>query len=460
MANAKTSDQKSFALGWLCHVAASVTAEPFVNNIVGGPYRTHWWRNRLAQNFVDSWTYGFAETPATMAGDEPTPAYPQWASLCSANLQNAFNVGNLAGPPSADAVPPAVNAMATGNLGNLPQSFPAEITDLLTAALAATYPASSLPELGSLSAQTFADAYVGAYAVFWFLTSGEGPLGNNLLGNPPGSCGTTAPSWITSGGTPTPQQAGVNTAGAVCAALLAILAILSILGGDLLGGLAALDGALAVPLLDWDTIRCDLYWITSTLYAQENGLRDALVLAGLAYPPPVLLGGPDVNGNTQPATDLTPDPNLGQPSPIPDGNVAPSTGVPLTRSNALSTDDSGYPRARDTSVQKSADLDFASYPLTASLETPLARNLIPPDKYPDLVLNGLGLTNGGMTDDGVYPSRYESFGDAVSNALELIKEPGKIPNYNLDADRGYGWKGWHPQPGSDPTTLPVQDVED
>jgi hypothetical protein len=60
----------------------------------------------------------------------------------------------------------------------------------------------------------------------------------------------------------------------------------------------------------------------------------------------------------------------------------------------------------------------------------------------------------------VYPSRYESFGDAVSNALELIKEPGKIPNYNLDADRGYGWKGWHPQPGSDPTTLPVQDVED
>ena len=35
--NAKTDDQQAFALGWLSHVVASVTSEPFVNNIVGGP---------------------------------------------------------------------------------------------------------------------------------------------------------------------------------------------------------------------------------------------------------------------------------------------------------------------------------------------------------------------------------------------------------------------------------------
>ncbi len=71
----KRTRSKAFALGWLCHLAGSVTAEPFVNNIVGGPYRTHWWRNRLAQNFIDSWVFGFAETPGQMTGDEPTPAY-------------------------------------------------------------------------------------------------------------------------------------------------------------------------------------------------------------------------------------------------------------------------------------------------------------------------------------------------------------------------------------------------
>jgi hypothetical protein len=107
MSHAKTDNQKAFALGWMTHVAALVTAEPFVNNIVGGPYRTHWWRNRLAQNFVDAWIYGFAETPgATMAGDEPSPAYESWDALCAANLQQEFDVGNLAGAPPRVGCPP------------------------------------------------------------------------------------------------------------------------------------------------------------------------------------------------------------------------------------------------------------------------------------------------------------------------------------------------------------------
>jgi hypothetical protein len=194
--------------------------------------------------------------------------------------------------------------MATGNLGNLPASFPNEIATLLTDAIDDTYAAADRPAAGNLSAATFADAYIGAYAVFWFLTSGEGVVANNVLATPPGNCGTSAPSWITNNSSPSPQQAGLNIPGAVCAAILAILALLACLFGDIPAGLALLAAALAAPAINWDEVACNLYWLNSVLLAQENALRDALVYGALAYPPPILLGG-QVNGNTQPATDLT-----------------------------------------------------------------------------------------------------------------------------------------------------------
>jgi hypothetical protein len=459
---ATTPNQEAFALGWLCHLAGSVTAEPFVNNIVGGPYRTHWWRNRLAQNFIDSWVFGFAETPGQMTGDEPTPAYEAWESLCAANLQDAFNAGGLPGPASTGAVPSAVTAMATGNLGSLPQSFPSEIEDLLEDALQEIYPQPHTPEirpeLGTLAAQTFADAYVGAFGVFWFLTSGEGPLGNNLLESPPGGCGTTPPSWVSTGGSPTAQQAGLNIGGAVCAALLAILAVLLIVTGNVVAGFEALTAALAAPIIDWDEVRCNLFWITNMMLKQENLLRDALVFTGLAYPPPVLLGGPDLNGQTQPATDLTPDPNLDTTAKQPEGNVPPSSGIPLTRTNSFSSDTREYPRRLDE-ANGAPDLNFEAYPVSAGGETPSTENLIPPGKYPDFILNEAGLQNGGITTGGPYPTRELFLGDAVSNAAMLI-DATELPNYNLDGDRGYGWRGWHPQVGTEPIDPPVHDAED
>ena len=463
--NAKSENQRAFALGWLTHVAASVTGEPFVNNIVGGPYRTHWWRNRLVQNFVDSWVYGRFETtpPASMAGDTPTPAYADWASICAANLQEAFNVGHLP-DAAAGAVPSAVQAMASGNLGALPQQFPVEIAQLLTDAIDATYPVDTRPNpAGSLSAQTFADAYVGAFAVFWFLTSGQGPVANNSIGAPPSGCGTTPPSWLTPGSAPAPQQQGITSGDETCEIVLAILAVLAFLTGNAAAGIALLVAALEEqPSINWDEVRCDVYWITYTVYQIENLMRDALVLTALAYPPPILLGGPDVNGNIQPATDFTTLPGDTAPSTLPN-NAPPSSGVPLTRTNLISHDrDGGYPRRLDTTVTI-ADLDFFRYPLPSSVgvEADASQNLIPALKYADHVLNASGLANGGMLNAGGFPSRYAFFGDAVSNARQLIAANGKgLADYNLDADRGYGWQGWHPAPLSNPGSPPVAVLQD
>jgi hypothetical protein len=95
------------------------------------------------------------------------------------------------------------------------------------------------------------------------------------------------------------------------------------------------------------------------------------------------------------------------------------------------------------------------------VETDASQNLIPALKYADYVLNASGLANGGMLNAGGFPSRYAFFGDAVSNARQLIAANGKgLADYNLDADRGYGWQGWHPAPLSNPGSPPVAVLQD
>jgi hypothetical protein len=468
---AETDEQKAYAFGWLSHLAASVTSEPFINNITGGPYRTHWWRNRLAGNFVDSWTFGFFEqSPVpTMSGDNPSPFYfdpltgDGWPALSVAgNLQDRFNIGALADAP-ADDVPEAVKAMATGDLGTLADQFPAGINDLVSKALAATYPVLPMAGVGvsAFDTDTLPRAFVGAFSVYWFMTSGRGALGSHVLG--PGT-GQPEPSWISSGSSPSPSQAGVNVGAAVCGLVLAILGVLLILLGDLPAGLAALGAALNQPIIDWDTVANELFWLKKELIDAENALQDALVMSGLAYPPPVMLGARvNLTGTdeTLPVTDLTPpsDPNV---TAVP--NI---TGIPLCKSNGFNTDNPlrskfPYPRRMDTrsTAAPNADLNFAVYPDVEG-EQPLTANPIAANLYPNAFVNGLGLQNGGMMAPGTYPSTYRFFGDALSNALQLMEAGAdKLTRYNMDGDRGYGWHCWNPKPGTNPAVPPVVDVEE
>ena len=489
LANASTQNQKAFAFGWQCHVAASVAAEPFINNITGGPYRTHWWRNRLVGNYVDAWTFGFFEQNPlpTMAGDNPTPAYcdPQtgegWPSICAANLQNLFNVAKLSAPATADDVPDAVKAMASGDLSALLSGFPfpAEISNLLQAAMSATYtadlsplfPGQKLPIVGvdaslnplpAFASDTFARAYIGAFAVYWFMTSSSGVVGNNPTGVPTGQ---PEPGWVASGGSPSPTQAGLSVAGTICAAILAIVGLVLILVGDVPLGLAALVAALNAPIIDWSTVANELFWIRKMVVDSENMLRDALVLGALAYPPPVMFGAVDANGNTLPATDLTGGLSL------PTTNVPTTQGTPLFKTNNLTSGEEftaarpispSYPRGLDTSVQGAADIDFDSFPQSVG-EQPLTDNIIAAGLYPNaMIQSGATVMNGGiMGAPSTWPTADQFFGDAVANAVQMIAQQASgLLDYNLDGDRGYGWQTWDPQPGSNPSSPPVVAVNE
>ncbi len=450
--SAKTDNQKAYAYGYLSHVASAVTGKPFINNIVGGPYRTHWWRNRLVSNWVDAWTFGRYETPgATMAGDTPTPPYTAWANICNSNLQNKFNVAGLTEP--AGQLPPAIKAIATGDLGSLPGQFPADVAAFIQAAIDAAYPAASRPP--GFTTDAIGQAAVGLFGVVWFMTSGFGPMTPIVLGPPPSTC-MHEPMWATSHGSPpSPQQSGPSTGATVCGVILAILAVLLFVFGAFTGGSTWTAGVQAVigavkaftsgGGIDWDVLQCDIYWLRNFLLSAETGLLKALVEGGLAYPLPFQLGNSGVNGVT-PAVDLS--------------------GAPLIKSNSAAVASVGivnlYPHQLDKANLGAADLDFGSFPKSPA-ETPTTVSFPHPPAYADSVVDGSGLQNGGILHGGAFPSINMFFGDALANAKQLIQAHAKgLPRYNLDADRGYGWQTWNPAvntfPGNGTVVNPTPDV--
>lgn len=45
---------RRYVLGYASHIGTDVVGHPFVNSIVGGPYRMHWKRHKLVENWIDA----------------------------------------------------------------------------------------------------------------------------------------------------------------------------------------------------------------------------------------------------------------------------------------------------------------------------------------------------------------------------------------------------------------------
>jgi hypothetical protein len=421
----------AYAYGYLAHVAGSVTAEPFVNNIVRGPYRTHWWRNRYVANYVDAWTHDrFNTAGASVAGDNPTPPYDQWSDVCEAKLHEriAFAAPVVTGFDAATTV-------GNGTVGTANVAALDAVASMFMQAVADTYNPSIVP--ASITADNFKRASTGAYAVLWLMTSGEGALCVRPPDGPPADC-LDEPAWVSSGGSP-PSPAEETSGDTGCAVALAILAILLLLTGNWAAGVAALVGAIEAAqggfAVDWAQLRCNVYWQRQHLYEIEAAIRDALILGGLAYPMAHQLGSVGPDGNTTPTDGITP------------------SGRPMCRTQR----DEKYPLVMDGTVPPGPDLNWANAPATA-VEEPSTRDRQDSGTYPETVVGGLGLLNGGLNANGTYPTRDVVLGDAVANAKQIIQSDGAgLPDYNLDGDRGYGWKAWRPKINTKPYTPPVVD---
>ena len=69
-----------------------------MNLSVGGPWRTHYQRHHIQENFMDVWTYGFYNSGAVMptissTEDIPFP-YWMWKNLNSAGIHQKIDFGD------------------------------------------------------------------------------------------------------------------------------------------------------------------------------------------------------------------------------------------------------------------------------------------------------------------------------------------------------------------------------
>jgi hypothetical protein len=296
------------------------------------------------------------------------------------------------------------------------------------------------------SAQMFKDAYVGAFAVLWLQTSGEGAVCVEPFDRTrPKNCSGEPPDWVI-------KESASPAAPSPRSLLAAILAFFFALFGGLAGSLGALLGTVGtvVHASDefWDEVRCLVYWAQYMLFKSEDEVLTFLHTSALGYPMSRHLGFPvDQDGNFAPAADETMRPLTKTGSP---GNL--------------------YPHAMDgqgPAVFSTPDLLYLSFPQPAA-ELP-SQQIWPSfglDRYPNFALHGDGggwdLLNGGMMASVPFPSRLDGagfplwFGNAVDNAVQVIQQDADgLPDYNLDADRGYGWLVWEPAFGELPSRPPI-----
>ena len=455
---------QAYAYGYMVHVAAAVTSQPFVNAIAGGPYRSHWWRQRLISNYVDSWTLGYYAAGATMTADLPDPPYEDWADLgadiCAAKLYDRIDLGiGVSGMGLIDAVlgktaDDADVAQPTSPELELLANFLSETaTDVYGDD--GTLPLIPLDIAHDFTPEAFRRAYIGFSAVLWLQTSGEGPVcARELTTEVPDKCYENPPDWVEKiGSPPEPSKHKGTLAGSI---ILAILALLSLLTGGLGAAVAALAGAAGTAVVTsqtfWEELRCTLYWTRFMVRSIELKTSEFLVLTTLVPPAAFRLSGDgDISGTVGPARG--------------------GEGRPLTRTTVP---DGAYPRGTDTGtedVPHSADLGYWSYPVSAEPEGPSQAiwPSIGANRYPDFALDGAGIwrmQNGGVMAPASFPSRTGSvgeplyFGNSVDNAVQVIRsDAAGLADFNLDADRGYGWLAWATQSPNLPSRPPIDAVQ-
>ncbi|HWV24331.1 MAG TPA: hypothetical protein VNZ58_09070, partial [Thermomicrobiales bacterium] len=280
----------AYAYGYLSSFAGSVSGSPFINSTIGASYRQQWWRYRWVNNYIDTWTYGWHTSGATMSGDTPSPPYEKWGSLCDANLQKRLEVGSI----------DPVDIMQHLREGT---PFPKLLADDFAKYwMDAWIDAYGAPPLGSrFGADKLNGAFIMTWMKLWFETSGE-VIGCNPAPPmaPPGNC-NDAPSWVdpnVPGDNGNGQQPSIpepesdpDVGEIVTGVILALLGAASLFFGGGLAGAAAIGVGVGLVIdgatdINWAKLRCDLYWLQMYLYNGLKALHDLLTLGAFTHPYP------------------------------------------------------------------------------------------------------------------------------------------------------------------------------
>lgn len=414
-ANASGSDaQRAYAYGWLSHVTADVVGHPYVNVAVGGPYRSHWQRHFVQEKFMDTWVWGFYNTPgvgipSTFPASGAPWDYARFANVNSAALHTRVDLGD---------------------------DLPADIQQLIVGALRDTYlqvphpnVKGTLPFLGPSEINR---AYQMLFTAFELITGKDRFIARP---KPPSVFNDNAPPTF-----PLPGG-GSGSSGGSSGGSFSLSKLLEAIWNFVRDALEY-AGELALWLVSQVTtpltypIRYALYLIQLALYEAYRHFRWGLAISGWVFPEPDELGNALAQQFINPAVatfaQVMARPLQEYPSEqercvfFPGSALEPPdwVGGPYCR----------YPQNYPYWFieLEPSNLDFER--AAAAAKTPdHTRELM-------LALRSIGKPNYG----GSLGNAVDAFVRRANEIAEDNGGPGRLllPDWNLDGDRGYAAKCW------------------
>lgn len=405
-----------YALGYASHIGTDVVGHPFVNAVVGGPFRTHWHRHKLVENWIDAYARRhYADTRQT---------------------QRCLNL------TSDDSYRPAgIAGSYYSRLCEFPKKkLPTELSDLLLKAMQLTY--DDIPHPTTFAATDLDTTY--RLWLKWFeRATSIGSAVKPTPVPPPGSAVAALVSDYVNNFPSFPGGGGGGGGGGF--SVLDIFAAIFAFVEWLVKSLSyTIDWIIShtveiflLPLTEaLGMLKWLLYQVQKGIYEIYDNLRFIMVLGGYLFPEP---------------QDL---------DKLPWGQALLNTSFAHTTGGAVA-DFNQYPRKQENHALFGTPYHHLVYPGTLQ-EREHAEPMPKPlhGAWPEAFISG------GFPYDPFIESLYSAvepygpntsfthtvdrrtwhtpqFGSALHFCARLISQRlEELPNFNLDGDRGYGWKTW------------------
>lgn len=129
---------QAFALGWMSHLATDVTGHGFVNQKTGGPFRLHWQRHHLVENHMDAQVYNNDHGGAPIYNEMSNAALHLWLAFNPDGSSRVDFFQNSPNPPYPPGDGSA-DIMGRRSVWEFDSDLPEELAAFLADTLAEVY---------------------------------------------------------------------------------------------------------------------------------------------------------------------------------------------------------------------------------------------------------------------------------------------------------------------------------
>ena len=476
-AEGKDDDRlRAYAAGYLSHVATDTTAHGFVNQISGGPFRLHWQRHHLVENHMDAYWFlrdaGPGSERKTMGFPQLTESALYYDIAFDEGTDDAVSLPNI---PSGHTLR---EVWTRRRLLDIDSKLPDSVSSLLIQTMTdlfyqgGPHPAILRDKDGKRDGRPD-DALVGqAYdLLFRFLKlttvdgfSHEPPPPPDLWPN----LDFPTPTDAGSAGDMPPGDDDGDFWDDVLDFILAVIAVIAYIL-EVAAWLATIVWAVVADIATYP-LRLGLYFaLELPLASMLKAFRSVLVRSGYMMPMDdeidqslIRVGNPtsvtwaqlrddldDVFGamDAQPADELAIFRDKAYPHAHPKDEFRQPWAYPMNETEQCPT--TAGPHGRDSGPPQLFRLTAPDPTIRDALETSTGPAdsdwvgcTLQPDKHLGDVVS--------MTEYLVWLATRNRGGDGGGDSPNEGAQPAAMPNFNLDADRGYGYLAW------DWNRLPVQ----